>query len=100
VKCQPIDAATATLKDAGFNVTISTTPVPSDCPPGTVASTSPSGSTTKGGVVTLNISSGQSPGPVNPSQGGGQGGGIGNPIPTPTCLPRRGVICPPPLPGG
>jgi membrane peptidoglycan carboxypeptidase len=92
VKCQAPDAATNTLKGAGFNVAVNTTPVPSDCPAGTVASTSPSGTTSKGGVVTLNLSSGPAPGAGDPGQGGG--GPIPNP--TPTCRKRPGQVC---LPG-
>jgi membrane peptidoglycan carboxypeptidase len=92
VKCQAPDAAQATLKGAGFNVAVNTTPVPSDCPAGTVAGTTPTGSTTKGGVVTLNISSG--PGPVQ----GGPGQGGGGPIPTPTCKRRIGQQCLPGIP--
>jgi len=62
VKCQAPDAATNTVKRAGFNVVINATPVPSDCPPGTVAGTTPNGTTSKGGVVTLNISAGPTQG--------------------------------------
>ena len=36
VTCQPVDAATAKIKAAGFDVNVSSMPVPSQCPPGTV----------------------------------------------------------------
>jgi membrane peptidoglycan carboxypeptidase len=89
VKCQSQSAATATLKNAGFAVDVGKTPVTSDCPAGTVASTTPSGSTSKGGPITLNISGG--PGGQG-GQGGGQGGGGATPG---NCKPRPGAVCPP-----
>jgi membrane peptidoglycan carboxypeptidase len=58
VKCQPVDVATSLLTGKGFKVSVNRTPVPSDCPAGTVASTTPSGKAVKGGSVQLNVSSG------------------------------------------
>ncbi|HEY2673081.1 MAG TPA: transglycosylase domain-containing protein [Rugosimonospora sp.] len=90
VKCQTPGAATTVLKAAGFSVHTGSTPVASDCPAGTVASTTPSGSTSKGGPITLNISSGQGgQGPGQGNNGNGNGAQPGN------CTPRPGVICPP-----
>jgi len=93
VKCQPPDAAAAAVKGAGFTVAVNATPVPSDCPAGTVAGTTPAGSASKGGRVTLNISAG----PQAQPPGGGQGGGNPIPNPKPTCRPKPGQLC---LPGG
>jgi membrane peptidoglycan carboxypeptidase len=58
VTCQPVDAATAALRAAGFTVEQEEKPVASACPPGSVAGTTPSGRTVAGGVVVLRISRG------------------------------------------
>ena len=58
VTCQPVAAATKALQKAGFQVTIDPTPVASNCPPGTVAKTNPSGGLPRGGSVALVISKG------------------------------------------
>jgi membrane peptidoglycan carboxypeptidase len=71
VKCQSVDDATAALKGAGFDVTVDATPVDSDCPPGTVAKTAPSGSASKGSIITIFVSNG--------AGAGGGGGGTGGP---------------------
>jgi membrane peptidoglycan carboxypeptidase len=82
VICKPVDVATAILQGAGFTVTTSTTQVPSNCPPGTVGRTDPSGRNVKGGSVTLYISNGGGgigPGGGGGGPGGGPGGGGGGP---------------------
>ncbi|MFI6261320.1 penicillin-binding protein [Micromonospora sp. NPDC051006] len=58
VKCQSVDTARSRIKGAGFEAIVSDTKVASSCPPGTAAGTSPDGRTIKGGVVTIQISSG------------------------------------------
>ncbi|MFF5174135.1 penicillin-binding protein [Micromonospora sp. NPDC000089] len=83
VSCQSVDAARAEIKGAGFDVAVSGNRVPSDCAAGSVASTSPNGRTIKGGVVTLEISSGPAAPPAP----------AGGPVVTP------GGIVPPPGPG-
>jgi membrane peptidoglycan carboxypeptidase len=66
VKCDSVSSATNRLEDAGFSVSRGSE-VDSECPAGTVASTSPSGRTVKNGVVVLEISNGKNgqPGPGN-----------------------------------
>ncbi|MGY0003515.1 penicillin-binding protein [Micromonospora sp. I033] len=76
VKCQSIDDAKSRLRGAGFEPVVSSQKVPSECPEGTAAGTSPDGRTIKGGVVTIEVSAG----------GGNQ------PKPGP-----GGVIVPPPV---
>jgi membrane peptidoglycan carboxypeptidase len=88
VRCQPIDAAKAKIKAAGLNVDVSDTPVPSDCPVGTVGKTDPEGSTVKGGTVVLY----QSKGPGNPAPLPPGGGGD----PTPGRCRTAPWLCPPP----
>ncbi|GIJ49062.1 carboxypeptidase [Virgisporangium aliadipatigenens] len=61
VTCQPVEAATAALKTAGFAVEQEPVPVPSPCPAGSVASTTPAGKAVAGGVVVLRISRGPAP---------------------------------------
>ncbi|MEH0841436.1 transglycosylase domain-containing protein [Micromonospora sp. CPCC 205711] len=58
VTCQSVDSARSRLKDAGFEVVVSDNKVPSNCAAGSVAGTSPDGRTIKGGVVTIEVSSG------------------------------------------
>ena len=55
VRCQSVEAATENLRQAGFQVeTGAAQPEPaSDCPAGTVARTTPEGSTTQGTTITL-----------------------------------------------
>jgi membrane peptidoglycan carboxypeptidase len=77
------------LEAAGFGATIDPTQVPSKQAAGSVASQNPSGSATRGAVITLTLSNGQSPDPApntdpnpNPNPGnnrGGPGGGKGKP---------------------
>jgi membrane peptidoglycan carboxypeptidase len=75
VQCQSVEAATATLRRAGFSVSVSETPIASSCPPGTVARTDPSGETVRNGAVLLYISRGPGAAAPDPRGGGGPGGG-------------------------
>ncbi|MCC2336425.1 penicillin-binding protein [Cellulomonas wangsupingiae] len=71
--------ARASLERAGFRVSVSGEQVPSAYPPGTVAEQSAS-SATRGGTITIKLSSGQppaGPGGGQPGPGGGPGGGQG-----------------------
>ena len=85
VTCQSVDTARERLRNAGFEVVINRNPVDSSCPAGTVAGTSPSGRTIKGGVVTIQISNGRKANqpevPGQPGQPGlpGQPGRPGQP---------------------
>ena len=83
VKCAPLADATLALKNAEFNVIVDPKPVESECPPGSVARSSPSGKASKNSIITLYISKG--PGGGNPGDPGG--GGSGPPTPHPTCRP-------------
>jgi membrane peptidoglycan carboxypeptidase len=98
VKCKSVDDATKRIRGAGFTVTTSAQQAASECPAGTVAKTSPSGSTVKGGPVALVISSGAG-GPVPPADNPGGNGGPGN-NPGGNRGPGgpggRGLLCPPP----
>ncbi len=67
VGCDNVGDARSRLEDAGFSVYIGS-PIASDCPAGTVAETSPSGRTLKGGVVMISPSSGQASQPAQPGQ--------------------------------
>jgi len=80
VACKSVAEATSILRRAGFQVEVDTrAPVASQCLPGTVAGTVPSGRTVKSTPITLQISAGG---------GGPGGGGGGGPKPTKTpCLP-------------
>lgn len=71
VKCQSVDTAESRINGAGFEAVVSDAKVASSCPAGTVAGTSPDGRTIKGGVVTIQISSG--------GGGGSPGNRPGNP---------------------
>lgn len=66
VTCKSVAEATSILKNKGFTVDTDRKAVNSPCPAGTVAGTSPTGQTSKGSNVTLQISNGQG--------GGGPGG--------------------------
>jgi membrane peptidoglycan carboxypeptidase len=78
VVCKAQDVAVSLLKGDGFTVSISNTPTPSSCPPGTVARTDPSGHNVKGGSVTIYLSSGggqqKPPTGKPPNQPGGGNG--------------------------
>jgi membrane peptidoglycan carboxypeptidase len=82
VKCAPVDSAKSQISGAGFQVSVASGTVTSDCPAGTVAGTSPDGRTIKGGFVSLQISAG-------PAGGQGQNPGQNPPIILPTLKPRR-----------
>ncbi|MGW4678792.1 penicillin-binding protein [Micromonospora taraxaci] len=83
VKCISVDQAKSRLKGAGFEPVVSSTKVPSSCKAGDAAGTSPDGRTIKGGLVSIQVSSGGgAPGntdgtPGNPpgNQPGGRPGG-------------------------
>jgi membrane peptidoglycan carboxypeptidase len=90
VKCASVDDATNALKAAGFSVTLDPKPVDSECPAGTVAKTSPSGSASKNSIISLILSKGPGAPVGDPGAGGGGGGGGGGPgppPPRPTCRP-------------
>ena len=105
VKCQSVDQATSALKGAGFAVMVDPKPVASDCPAGSVAKTSPSGSASKSSIISIIVSAGPGgapagnggpaipPGPGPGGGGGGGGGGRDFPIPASTCV---GWVCGPP----
>jgi membrane peptidoglycan carboxypeptidase len=88
VHCATVQAASDTIRRAGFKVTVSNNQVNGDCPAGTVQRTSPDGKTIPGGPVALVISKGPAAGAPPPTGGGGGGGGPGPPC-------RRPQICPP-----
>lgn len=75
VKCQSIDTAKSRLRGAGFEPVVATSPVPSSCPAGTAAGTSPDGRTIKGGVVTIDVSAGGGNGTAPPPPDSGNGPG-------------------------
>ena len=58
VTCQPVAAATAAIKAAGFDVAVDDKKVASPCPPDTVAKTDPAGSASKGSTISLQLSGG------------------------------------------
>ncbi|MFC0532254.1 penicillin-binding protein [Phytohabitans kaempferiae] len=70
VTCQSVEAARATLEGQGFRVEVSSEPVGSTCPAGSVAGTEPAGRTIEGGLVVLRTSNGvaSSP-PASPPAG-------------------------------
>jgi membrane peptidoglycan carboxypeptidase len=84
VTCKSISEATSILKAKGFQVYQDETPVSSSCPKGTVAGTTPTGTTSRGSSVGLQISDGKGAGPqpgqTPPPGGHGNGGGPGTGI--------------------
>ncbi|MFI6784021.1 penicillin-binding protein [Micromonospora sp. NPDC050276] len=58
VKCVSVDQAKSRIKGAGFEPVVSSARVPSSCKEGDAAGTMPDGRTIKGGVVTIQVSSG------------------------------------------
>ncbi|WP_412544530.1 transglycosylase domain-containing protein [Longispora sp. K20-0274] len=78
VKCQSVVAATSALKRAGFDVEVSSAKVPSSCPEGTVAESSPEGQAPKGSTITLTLSNGKASASATPATNNGGGGGGGN----------------------
>ncbi|SBT52693.1 penicillin-binding protein [Micromonospora narathiwatensis] len=84
VKCESVETAKSRLRGAGFEPVVSSNKVASECPAGTAAGTSPDGKSIKGGVVTIEVSSGQgAPGsdtgtsPTGTPTPGGNGNGRG-----------------------
>ncbi|WP_036392712.1 penicillin-binding protein [Micromonospora chokoriensis] len=83
VKCVSVDTAKSRLRGAGFEPVVSDTRVPSSCKAGEAAGSSPDGRTIKGGVVTIQVSSGGgtpgntegTPGGPPPGNGPGRPGG-------------------------
>ncbi|WP_444949194.1 transglycosylase domain-containing protein [Micromonospora ureilytica] len=75
VKCVSVDTAKSRLKGAGFEPVVSSAKVPSSCKQGDAAGTNPDGRTSKGGVVTIEVSSGGgTPGNTDGNPGGQPGG--------------------------
>ncbi len=72
VECKSVAEARLRISDAGFDVSVEDKKIDSKCPAGTVAKTDPSGSTSKGGSVTIYVSNGKNPGgpPPTPAPGG------------------------------
>jgi membrane peptidoglycan carboxypeptidase len=68
VECSSVGDARSRLRNAGFDVSVLSTPVDSRCPAGTVAGTSPSGRTIKGGAVMIQISNGKGAEPAKPKE--------------------------------
>jgi beta-lactam-binding protein with PASTA domain len=87
VTCMPVAEAEAALKAAGFEVARDEEPVDSECAEGEVAGTLPTGSTSKGSAVMIQISNGSdhepdpdpTPGPPDGGDGGGSPGPPGRP---------------------
>ncbi|MEV1286063.1 transglycosylase domain-containing protein [Micromonospora sp. NPDC049679] len=79
VKCQPLDSAKSEIRNAGFDVEVDNTPVASTCPAGTAAGTTPSDRTIKGGVVTIQVSSGKGTKATPGTRPAGRGGSTGTP---------------------
>jgi len=73
-------AAKAALAAAGFNATVSPTPVYSDQPAGTVAGTDPAGGSrvVRGSLITITMSQGPDPASVQQDDGGGGNNGGNN----------------------
>ncbi len=76
MKCISVEQAKSRLKGAGFEPVVSSAKVPSSCKAGEAAGTSPDGRTIKGGVVTIQVSSGGggTPGNNDDDTPGGPGG--------------------------
>mgnify|MGYP002620145969 CR=1 FL=1 len=88
VRCKSEQEATAIIQRAGFEVYVERNQkVASSCPPNTVATTEPTGSTSKGSTVTLLLSGGPGDEPPPPPGGGGGGGGNNGPIPGGPIIP-------------
>ncbi len=72
VTCKKVSVARELISDAGFDVFVDTEKIDSPCPDGTAAKTDPTGSTSKGGSVTIYVSNGKGgPAPPSPSPPGG-----------------------------
>jgi hypothetical protein len=85
VKCESIETAKSRLRGAGFEPVVSSSKVPSECPAGSAAGTSPDGRTIKGGVVTIEVSAGGGSTPPT----GGNPPGPGPQLPLPPTKPGR-----------
>jgi membrane peptidoglycan carboxypeptidase len=59
VHCDSVESAVSQLRDAGFEPSVESVKVDSDCPADTAAGTNPSGRTIKGGVVVVEVSNGR-----------------------------------------
>ncbi|MBQ1009680.1 transglycosylase domain-containing protein [Micromonospora sp. M51] len=80
VKCVSVEQAKSRLKGAGFEPVVSSAKVPSSCKAGDAAGTSPDGRTIKGGVVTIQVSSGGgTPGNTDGTPGNPPGNQPGRP---------------------
>lgn len=66
VKCRSVDDAKRTINGAGFKASVGGQQTNSNCPAGTVASTSPSGKAPKGASIQLILSNGQPQGNAAP----------------------------------
>jgi beta-lactam-binding protein with PASTA domain len=71
VTCDSVDSARSRLRSAGFEVDVQAGQVDSRCPANTVAGTSPSGRTIKGGFVMIQISNGKNGEPPPGEEPGG-----------------------------
>jgi membrane peptidoglycan carboxypeptidase len=90
VACKSVDEAQGTLRNVGLEVTVDPDPITSNCPPGSVAKTEPSGETSRNGIVTLFLSRGGGNATPGRNQGGGTGQDPGtNPPRTPGPLCER-----------
>ncbi|MEV0721222.1 penicillin-binding protein [Micromonospora purpureochromogenes] len=85
VTCLDVDAAKSRINGAGFEAVVSNDKVTSSCPAGKAAGTSPEGRTIKGGVVTIQVSSG---GGTPPGATTGPGGPATPPTPGRPPRPR------------
>ncbi|WP_346537738.1 penicillin-binding protein [Micromonospora sp. DPT] len=85
VTCLDVDAAKSRINGAGFEAVVSDIKVASSCPAGKAAGTSPEGRTIKGGVVTIQVSSG---GGTPPGTTTGPGGTATPPTPGRPPKPR------------
>ncbi|WFE51336.1 transglycosylase domain-containing protein [Micromonospora sp. WMMD1155] len=80
VKCISVEQAKSRLKGAGFEPVVSSAKVPSSCKAGEAAGTSPDGRTIKGGLVSIQVSSGSgAPGNTDGTPGNPPGNQPGRP---------------------
>jgi len=84
VTCRSVGEAESILRGQGFETRVDDQPVDSECAPGQVAGTTPSGVTSPGDTITIQISNGSgfepepNDGPPSGPGGGGPGGGDGD----------------------
>ncbi len=119
VTCNTVAEAEAKLRQAGFQVQIDDQRVDSSCPEGRVAGTNPSGETSPGDLIILQVSNGSDhdddrgrsspperrdnnsgPGSGDRDDQGGGGGGATPPPPSPTPAPPSFTHAPPGTPPG